>query len=156
MNYFKVCEQVKTGVANDFYEIQYITEVRQRGAGAGKGNRFYYSTFIYIAPFIQGSLSISTNSFRRCGLDRLHFSPQSKSLQVKSPSNFYSKITLRISRTNSQLFFLQKIALEGFPLSKILKFVKGKVIRRCTSSSHDFQQSAQIYEWERKQYLKMP
>ena len=43
--------------------------------GAGKGNRFYYSTFIYIAPFIQGSLSISTNSFRHCGLDRLHFGP---------------------------------------------------------------------------------
>lgn len=52
--------------------------------GAGKGNRFYYSTFIYIAPFIQGSLSISTNSFRHCGLDKLHFSPWSKSLQVKT------------------------------------------------------------------------
>ena len=41
-----------------FSEIQYIMEVRRSGVGAGKGNRFYYSTFIYIAPFIQSSLSI--------------------------------------------------------------------------------------------------
>ena len=54
-----VSEQVKAAVAN-VVRAFLKSNILQRcgGAGAGKGNRFYYSTFIYIAPFIQSSLSI--------------------------------------------------------------------------------------------------
>ena len=64
MNYLRVpvCEQVKTGVANAVRAFLKSNILQRRwyggGVGAGKGNRFYYSTFIYIAPFIQSSLSI--------------------------------------------------------------------------------------------------
>ena len=55
-----VCEQVRTGGANAARAFLKSNILRRcgGGAGAGKGNRFYYSTFIYIAPFIQSSLSI--------------------------------------------------------------------------------------------------